>query len=78
MREDNLKYRDLLLSDIARGVAKLNQDRVCNIRVRLYCGRHMVKEILGLAAALDIIANYLYFDEESNWSEADHADVDTY
>jgi hypothetical protein len=77
----NLKHREKLLIDIVSGLKKIEVlARVINVRVRLYCAdaSEPVKEFLGLHEALDVVVHDCYWDENSNWSDADRAEVDTY
>lgn len=72
-----LKHKDKLLQAIASDLAGARVERVSvvNLEVIFYCDGDGAEYIFSLAAALDVLANDLYWDERGDWRNADHAVV---
>jgi len=71
----NIKHRDELLQQIAAGVNKHERVRICDLEVTFtYDGTIVLKT--DLQTALDYLANDIYWNESSSWSEANLACVD--
>lgn len=84
---DKLLHRDLLLSELATALKALQDESIrkgykpaplCNLKVTLYKGAEELYEILGADEALHELVEGLYWNEEADWSEADHLIVGTY
>lgn len=78
----NLKHADALLADIARDLKALEHRNNGRTPVGVievaFCsddGKEIVT--MGLGAALDALANDIYWNEEANWSDAQRALVRT-
>lgn len=72
----NLKNNKKLLSDISfqLNTKHFNMCRLQSLGVRFSKGKDLLKEG-DLIWALDCLSNDLYWDQESNWSEADTAEL---
>jgi hypothetical protein len=74
----DLKHADTLLWYIARGLQELGGDpKLGTVEVRFYFNVNAEGPVLvcDLATALSYIADDIYWDGESNWSEATYATV---
>lgn len=68
MRKYNIENRDSLLRQIAEGVERLGENRIHSLEVVLETPNEQFH--FGLAGALSIIAEDLFWDERGNWSDA--------
>lgn len=78
----NLKHRDKLLQDIAEGLRRIEQlyqrTQLVGVEIVFYVRASECKVeryTFGLVAALEVIANDLFWDERGNWAEAHQAAV---
>lgn len=83
----HIKNREKLLQDIVDGLKELERAEphasVNLVIVTFYvsdpdhrsCGKEVLRT--NLSTALGYIVNDIYFDEESNWQDADHARLHT-
>lgn len=69
----NIKHGRELLQQIAAGIAREPRARVATLVVIFRVGDNAYT--FGLAEALDILANDLYWDDRGNWSDARIAEV---
>ena len=68
-RKENLRYRLDLLQQIAAGLNVNDRHPIAVLQVVLQGGEQGRFEF-GVAQALDVIANDLYWDERGDWSDA--------
>jgi hypothetical protein len=73
-----LDNKDDLLYDIANGVRGFQKEKICNIRVEFVVPGSEERFFFSLDAALNALANNLYWDERGNWSRATRAILDTF
>lgn len=72
----NLKHKDRLLLDIAKGCEKFLRTNIANVRV-IFTSPSGEYDF-SLTVALEVIANDLYWDGRGNWAEAQTARVETF
>lgn len=70
----NIKNWQSLLQNIAAGLNKFEDVKISYLEVLLYKNKHLVL-CTDLQTALDYIANDIYWNENSNWSDANKAVV---
>ena len=63
-----IRYQRELLQQIAAGVNQATAQRIGHLTVSFVVGEHEYK--FSLPAALDALANDIYWDERGDWSEA--------
>ena len=65
-----IQNRDELLSDLARSLAPYGDTKLDLLEVTLFCGGEPVLKA-GVRTVLEYLADDIYWNEDSNWSEAD-------
>ena len=72
-----LKHREALLQTLASGLNQYPGHRMGDLNVSfMHDGEVLLS--LGVAQAVDYIANDLWWDADSDWSEATHVVVKTF
>ncbi|MCK5603598.1 hypothetical protein KAR91_17060 [Candidatus Pacearchaeota archaeon] len=71
-----IKNKMDLLLNIAHDLNRHNTCSIANLEVVFYEDKEVVLET-GVATALEYLANDIYWNEESNWSNANLAEVRT-
>ena len=73
----NIKNMEILLQNIAAGLNKLKQHKICNLEVVFYKDKEIVLNT-DVQTALDYLANDVYWNAENNWTDANTAKVRTF
>jgi hypothetical protein len=70
-----IRHREGLLQNIASGLSRFQENKIYNLQVRfLEDGKTVLKA--DVPTALDYLANDIYWNEESDWSNANIAVVE--
>ncbi|KKN03883.1 hypothetical protein LCGC14_1103130 [marine sediment metagenome] len=67
-----IKFKNTLLQNIADGLNKYQSRKIIDLEVQFFVDKELVMT-RDVPTALNYLVNDIYWDEDNDWSDANHA-----
>ncbi len=67
-----IKFKNTLLQNIADGLNKYQSRKIIDLEVQFFVDKKLVMT-RDVPTALNYLVNDIYWDEDNDWSDANHA-----